>query len=96
MKNKNGFCVTALVLGIIAIATSFVPIINNLSFILGLIGLVFAIIALKQKAPKGKTVTGLVLCVLSMVITLAVQSSISKQFDEINDNISYSTGEKTD
>lgn len=40
-KEKSGFGTASLVLGIIGICTSFIPIINNLSFVLGLMGLLF-------------------------------------------------------
>ena len=40
-KEKSGFGTASLVLEIIGICTSFIPIINNLSFVLGLMGLLF-------------------------------------------------------
>ena len=39
--NKSGFATAGLVLGIIGVCTSFIPIVNNLSFILALIGILF-------------------------------------------------------
>ena len=53
-KEKSGFGTASLVLGIIGICTSFIPIINNLSFVLGLMGLLF--ISSKKKASKGQTI----------------------------------------
>ncbi len=55
-KEKSGFGTASLVLGIIGICTSFIPIINNLSFVLGLMGLLFAIISSIKKASKGQTI----------------------------------------
>ena len=49
-KKKSGFATAGLVLGIIGLCTSFIPIINNVSFILALIGGIFAIISLFKKA----------------------------------------------
>ena len=43
-KKKSGFGTASLVLGIIGVCTSFIPIVNNVSFILGLIGAIFGII----------------------------------------------------
>ena len=40
-KGKSTASIVALVLGIIALVTSFLPIINNLSFVLALVGAVF-------------------------------------------------------
>ena len=53
-KKKSGFATAGLVLGIIGICTSIIPIINNLSFILGIIGAIFAIISLIKKQVKDK------------------------------------------
>lgn len=44
-KKKSGFATAGLVLGIIGICTSFIPILNNISFILGLIGILFGIVS---------------------------------------------------
>ena len=41
---KSGFATAGLVLGIIGICTSFIPIVNNLSFVLGLIGILFGVV----------------------------------------------------
>ena len=51
---KSGFATAGLVLGIIGICTSFIPIINNLSFVLGLIGILFCVVSLIKKASKGQ------------------------------------------
>ncbi len=53
-KEKSGFGTASLVLEIIGICTSFIPIINNLSFVLGLMGLLF--ISSIKKASKGQTI----------------------------------------
>lgn len=71
VKQGNGFGVTALVLGIIAIAGFWIPILNVVSIILGVIALVFAIIALAKagsRGGKGKGTggTGLVLALLAI------------------------------
>lgn len=48
-KQKKGLAIAALVLGIIGLALSFLPIINNAAFIFGVIGLVLGIVALFRK-----------------------------------------------
>ena len=42
-KQKKGLAIAALVLGIIGLALSFLPIINNAAFIFGVIGLVLGV-----------------------------------------------------
>ena len=88
-KAKSGFGTASLVLGIIAISTSFLPIINNMSFILGIIGAIMGIVSLIKKSSKGKSLWGIVLCILAIVITLNLQSSWSNSLSDI-------TGESTD
>lgn len=86
-KPTSGMAIAALVLGIIAIISSWVPIVNNFSFLLGLIGLVFAIIAMVgvfrgKKGGKGIAIASLVINILSLVIVLATQSAYSQAIDD--------------
>ena len=74
--------IVGLVLGILAIVTSWVPIVNNLSGILAMVGLVFSIVGVVgtvrgTKGGKGLAVAALVLNVLSLVIVLGLQSAWS-------------------
>jgi hypothetical protein len=71
VKQGNGFGVTALVLGIVAIAGFWIPLVNVVSIIIGVIALIFAIIALAKagsRGGKGKGTggTGLVLALLAI------------------------------
>ena len=77
-KQKKGLAIAALVLGIIGLALSFLPIINNAAFIFGVIGLVLGIVALFRKNQKVLTIIAIVMNVLAMGITLALQNSWSK------------------
>ena len=54
-ETRSGFGIASLVLGIIGICTSFIPIINNLSFIMGILAFIFAIISLVKKSWKRKS-----------------------------------------
>lgn len=79
--------IASLVIGILAILTSFLPIINNASFILAALGLIFAIVGLVgitrgKKSGKGMAIAALVINVLSIVIVIATQSMFSKAIDE--------------
>ena len=74
-------------LGIVAASTSFLPIINNFSALLALIGAVFGIIAVVQtvkgkRAGKGLSIAGLVLSIVSIIVVLATQAAYSAAIDE--------------
>jgi|GEM_PF-447522 len=79
-KTTSGLAVTALVLGAIALMTSFLPIINNFSFVLALIGAVFAVVGIvatgKSKAKKGRglAIAGLLTSVIAAILVLVTQS----------------------
>jgi hypothetical protein len=71
VKQGNGFGVTALVLGIVAIVGAWIPVINVVSIAIAVIGLIFAIVALAvagKRGGKGKGTggTGLVLSILAI------------------------------
>lgn len=48
-KNHSGFGTAALVLGIIGAVLSFIPIINNVAFFLGILAVAFAIVCFAKK-----------------------------------------------
>jgi hypothetical protein len=79
--NKTGLSTAGLILGIIAIVLSFIPIINNLAFVLAILALVFGIIGVVKKH-GGKAITAVILAVLSIIITLAVQKAASEVFQK--------------
>ncbi len=95
-KSSSGLAIASLVLGIIAIVTSFLPIINNLSFILALVGLILgvvAIIIIRKGAKKGMglAVAGTVLGIVSIVVVLATQAAFSAALDEALDEVNSGT-----
>lgn len=86
-KPKSAAAIVGLVLGIIALVTSFLPFINNLSFVLAAIGLVFAIVGLAgalrgKKAGKGMAIASVVVNVLAVVIVLGTQSMYAAAIDD--------------
>ena len=95
-KTKSGFGTTSLVLGIIGICTSFIPIVNNLSFLLGLIGGIFAIVSLLKKASKGQAIAGIILCVLAIIITINSQKALVDGLNEVSSNLNKATGASTE
>lgn len=81
-KPTSTAAIVGLVLGILAVVTSWIPIVNNLSFMIGAIGLVFSIVGVVgtvrgTKGGKGLAIAALVVNVLSLVIVLGLQSAWS-------------------
>lgn len=95
-EKKTGFSVASMVLGIIGICLSFIPIINNVSFILGVLSVIFAIVSLVKKSGKAKAIVGLILGILSVVITLSLQNSWSKSLDDVGKDLDNMTGDNTE
>ena len=86
-KGKSAASIVALALGIIALVTSFLPIINNLSFVLALVGAVFAVIGLVgvlrgKKGGRGFSIAAVIVNVLAIAIVLGTQSAYSSAIDE--------------
>lgn len=54
-KKKSGLATAGMVLGIVGICTSFIPFINNLSFIMAIIAFIFGIISLVKKGWEWKS-----------------------------------------
>ena len=94
--NKSGFATAGLVLGIIGVCTSFIPIVNNLSFVLALIGILFGIVSLVKKASKGQAIVGIIICILAIVITINSQQALSDSFETISDDLDKATGSSTE
>jgi hypothetical protein len=85
-KPSSGLAIAGLVLGILAAVTSFLPIINNLSAILAVVGGILAGIALfgaikGKNGSKGLAIAGVVLAVISFAIVLGTQSLYGKALD---------------
>lgn len=92
VKTSSGPAIAGLVLGILAILGSFLPIVNNLSFILALIGGVLSVVALigamrGKHTAKGMSIAGVVLAVVSIVVVLATQSMYSAAIDAASESL---------
>ena len=94
--NKSGFATAGLVLGIIGMCTSFIPIVNNLSFVIALIGISFGIVSLLKKASKGQAIAGIIICVLAIVITINSQQALSDSLETISNDLDKATGSSTE
>lgn len=98
-KNSSGLSTAAMVLGIVGICLSWIPILNYISLILGILAIIFGIIGIVKKQSKGKAITGLVLGLISIYILYsmywAVGKAISEVSDTINDAVGISTSDST-
>ena len=98
-NQKSGISTAGLVLGIVGVCTSFMPIINNLSFVMGIIAIVFGLIAIK-KAGKGKVIATIILGVLAIILTINAQQALTEglndAFNEINQGLDEMNGNKTE
>lgn len=94
-KTKSGLCTAGLVLGIIGLCTSFIPIINNASFFMGVIAIIFGLLSIK-KASKSKLFATIIIGILAIVITLSVQKSASDSLDALSDDLDKATGNSTE
>lgn len=77
-KGGNGLGVAAMVVGIIAIVGSWIPLINIISVVLGFIALGLAIgglVVSKSGRPKGTSIAGLVLSIITIVLFFAMYSA---------------------
>lgn len=69
----------AIVIGGIGVVLAFVPVINNLAFILGIIAVTLALFGIIKKVDKKRIIIGFVLGLLAIVITLTIQGIAFKK-----------------
>ena len=86
-KGTSGMAIAGLVLGILAAVSSWIPIVNNLSLILGAIGLILSIVGVVgtvrgKRAGKGLAIAALVINLVACGIVLAMQSAMSAAIDD--------------
>ncbi len=96
VNKKSGLATAGLILGIIGTALSFIPIINNAAFVIGIFALIFGIIALIKKETKGKTIASIILGIAAISITLLMQQAASNAIDEVSKEIDKITGDNTE
>lgn len=94
--NKSGFSTAGLVLGIIGACTSFIPIVNNLSFVMGILAIIFGVVALIKKAGKGKIIASIILGILAIAITINSQKALSESLETLSDELNKITGDNTE
>lgn len=88
----SGMAVAALVLGIVGVLTSYIPIANNGSFVMGILGVIFAIIGIVginkgKKKGRGLAIAGLVLSIVTLVVVLITQSFYGAVLDSAQESM---------
>ena len=94
-KTGNGFGVAALVLGIIAIVLAFIPVIGVVAFVLGGLALILGIVGVTRKGrPRGMSIAGLVLGLVSLIVagivtalTAAVVDAVDQSVQELDSDL---------
>ena len=92
-QRGKAITITALILAGVALILCWVPIVNNAVFVLGLIAVVLAVIALVMtrrgsSMMKGMAVASLAVGALSIIGVLATQAIYSSMLDGISDAVS--------
>lgn len=90
---RSAMAVAGLVLGIVALATSFVPIVNNASFFIALIGAVFAVVGIVAavrgtRTGRGMAIAALVASAVAIAVVFATQSLYGAAVDAAVDDLS--------
>lgn len=91
-QERKGLAITGLIIAILALIGSWVPIINNISFIFAVIALIFGLIALyiNRKGKKTITIIAIALSVASGAIVLITQQLYSSALDSASKSVSKS------
>ena len=84
--------ILAIIFGALALLGSWMPIINNFSFILAILALIFGTIGflVNRKRPKTLAIIGTVLSIVSIAIVLGTQAMYAKSLDELSKDIEQS------
>ena len=87
----SAMAIVGLALGIVALVTSWMPIFNNGSFFLALLGAIFAIVGLTAtlrhtRSGKGLAIAGLIICIIACAAVLAAQQATSKAINDAVDS----------
>ncbi len=84
----NPLGITALVLGIVAVAFAFIPIVGFIAFILGPLAVIFGVIGLTRKfTKKGTSIAGLILGVVSVIIAIIITALISAAANSVSESL---------
>lgn len=88
-QERKALGILAIIFGALALLGSWMPIINNFSFILAILALIFGLIgfAVNRKRPKTLAIIGTVLSVVSIAIVLVTQAMYAKTLNEVGKDV---------
>lgn len=106
-KSKSVLAIIALILAIIALIISWVPILNNFSFIIAILAAILGVVAVVsvskshgRKSGKSIAIASIVVAVIAAVVVLASQAAYSSAVDEaskqLQDSADKMTGDATE
>ena len=75
--------IASLILGIVSIIIVFVPFIWLFSIIIAIVGLVLGIIALVKKKEKAKSIIGIILCIITIILVIVNLQEIANSLGSI-------------
>lgn len=95
----NGLAVAGFVLAVIGIALCWVPIVNNISLVLAVVGVVLAAVGWfrvrRGGAHRGLAIAGVVLAVATIALTLTFQAIYVDAVDDAFDELERDLGAPT-
>lgn len=94
-ERKSGLAIAGFILALLAIIGSWVPILNNISFVFAVIALLFGIIGFSsirkgKRVGQGLAVATIILSIIAGVVVLATQSFYSKTINEVGQSVDKS------
>lgn len=98
---KSAAAIAALVLAIVALALSFLPIINNFAFLLVILAVIFGIVGTvgatrNKRSGFGIAIASLIIAIIAGAAVLGSQAMYSAAFDEASHELDKSTGAATE
>lgn len=93
-EKKSVFATVGIVLGVVALCTSFIPFFNNLSFAVAIMGIICAIVSLIKRASVKKSIVGVIICVVACAAVINAQKSLSDSLNEVTENLDGSNTEE--
>ncbi|MGT2907252.1 DUF4190 domain-containing protein [Streptococcus dentiloxodontae] len=97
MQEKKVLAIIATVLATVALLGSWIPIVNNASFVIALPALILGIIALISNRKRTKTLSliGTILSILTIIIVLVTQSIYGNALNKMSDTIDKASSSYT-
>jgi hypothetical protein len=95
-QKGSGLAVAAMVLGIVAVVFCWIPFLNVLSIVLGVIALALGVPAMisalhGKRSGKGMAIAGVVLAVVAIIASIAVSAAATKAVDDAFSGTKVST-----